>query len=148
MGLGGIGIGGPGFGNVAMYSPISAKGGVGFALPTRPGSAIAPREKFVAAPLSAYHVPPKRKPPAACEPFGPIYEMWEIAVIMVPHEGTPRMIPPPNEPGSKHFTADRESTKLWPIVEPADHLDHRLAALVAALLLVACAGFAINWAFS
>jgi hypothetical protein len=45
----------------------------------------------------------------------------------------------PDEPG------DRDSTKLWPIVEP---VDHTLVAGAGAMLLFACAVVAINWAFS
>ena len=52
---------------------------------------------------------------------------------------------PPDDPGSEQSTVGRDSTKLWPIVEP---IDHTLAAGAAAMLLFACAVIAINWAFS
>ncbi|MFO0993383.1 MAG: hypothetical protein U1E67_15800 [Hyphomicrobiales bacterium] len=55
------------------------------------------------------------------------------------------MRPSPNRSSSERFTVDPDSTKLWPIVDP---VDHRLSAYAAAMILVACVGYLINWAFA
>ena len=64
-----------------------------------------------------------------------------IADTVAMYQGNARMRPPLDEPGSEQFMVGRDSIRLWPIV---DTVDHRLAAYVAAVVLVACVGYLIN----